>query len=167
MNQPPLIPEIEKTAWISSCGRYRHQLGRHWNRETGYVLFVGLNPSTADADKDDNTIRRCVRFARDWGYGGIEMCNLFDWRSTDPKLLPRREIAVSEKNDPALRVRVAEAGIVIAAWGAVPWAQPRIDQVFAEVYRQEKRWFALQLTKDAFPRHPLYVSASAKPVVFW
>lgn len=162
-----IFEDAEKTAYVSGCGRYRHTLGRHWNRPLGYVLFIGLNPSTADAEKDDPTIRRCMRFANDWGYGGIEMCNLFDWRATDPKKLPRREIAVSDKNDPSIACRALEAAMIIAAWGAVPWAEWRIKTLFNRAFSEEKRWHALQLTKDGFPRHPLYVRASIEPVVFW
>lgn len=166
MTQHFLFP-IERTASISCCGRYRHSLGRHWQRNRGFVLFIGLNPSTADANQDDPTIRRCVTFARDWGYGGMEMCNLFDWRSTDPKNLPRNEIAISDKNDPTLRCRVADASLVIAAWGNVPWARRRIDFVFRDVYSDAKRWHCLKLTKDGFPWHPLYVAKSVKPILFW
>lgn len=168
-----LFGDIKKTAWVSSCERYRHALGRHWKEELGYVLFIGLNPSTADAEKDDPTIRRCMRFARDWGYGGIEMCNLFDWRATDPKKLPRKEIAVSEKNDPVLRVRVLNARFVVAAWGRVPWAAKRIEQVYRTIFADEKRWHALELLREfdgeawRAPRHPLYVRSDALPVLFW
>lgn len=167
MSTRRLFEDVEKTAWLSSCGRYRHALGRHWDREKGFALFVGLNPSTADADADDPTIRRCVRFAHDWGFGGLEMCNLYDWRATDPKQLPRLGFAVSDKNDPTLRCRAADAGIVIAAWGAVPWAQDRIDEVFRKVFNEEKRWHCLKFTKSDFPQHPLYVRAATKPILFW
>jgi hypothetical protein len=126
-----------------------------------------LNPSTADSQQDDPTIRRCIRFARDWGYGGLEMCNLFDWRATDPKILPRRQIAVSDKNDPTLRCRVADARLVIAAWGRVPWALHRMERIFKTCRTDDKRWHALKLTMDGFPWHPLYVRADAKPVLFW
>jgi len=165
----PLFQDIERTAWISPCERYRHALGRHWDRDKGYVLFVMLNPSTADADKDDPTIRRCMGFARDWGYGGIEVCNLFDWRATKPEHLRNNlAIAVSDKNDPSLCVRVTEATIIIAAWGSVPWAQARIDDVFRMVFNDfEKRWQCLKLTKGGYPSHPLYVPAATKPVLFW
>lgn len=160
--------QIETTAWLSDCGRYRHTLGRHWNRELGYVLFIGLNPSTADAAQDDPTIRRCINFARDWGYGGMEMGNLFDWRSTDPKKLPRDSFATSEYNDPCLRARATESKLVIACWGAVPWAQWRIDNVFKDVFDElHKRWFCLKLTKGGFPWHPLYVAKKTQPQLFW
>ena len=158
---------VERTAWISTCGRYRHSLGRHWDREKGFVLFIGLNPSTADSEADDPTIRRCIRFARDWGYGGLEMCNLYDWRATDPKQLPRRGFAVSDKNDPTLRCRVSDSGIVIAAWGAVPWAKERIDELFRTVFTDDKRWHCLKLLKNDFPQHPLFVPATTKPILFW
>jgi hypothetical protein len=167
MTQQRQPDDVEKTAWISPCERYRHSLGRHWDRDKGYVLFIGLNPSTADAAKDDPTIRRCIRFARDWGYGGMKMCNLFDWRATKPKNVPRDSFAVSEFNDPMLRVSVAQAGIVIAAWGNVPWADARITEVRRTVFCEEKRWYTLGLLKSGFPRHPLYVPAAAKPVIFW
>jgi hypothetical protein len=162
-----LIVTIEKSACISKCGRYRHSLGRHWDRSLAYALFIGLNPSTADAEADDPTIRRCIQFSRDWGYGGIEMGNLFDWRSTDPKNLPRQQIAVSDKNDPVLRCRSSEAGIIIAAWGSVPWAQWRIDQVFEEVFSEYKRWYCLKVTKYGFPSHPLYLPKKTAPILFW
>lgn len=158
---------VERTAWISPCERYRHALGRHWDRTKGYVLFIGINPSTADAEKDDPTIRRCMGFASDWGFGGIEMCNLFDWRETDPAKLPRKGFAVSEYNDPAIRARVVDAEIVIAAWGKVEWAEKRIDEVFHTIFNEEKRWHCLKLTKDGFPWHPLYVKASTQPTLFW
>lgn len=171
-----LFVEVEKTAFLSPCERYRHSLGRHWDRDAGYVLFIGLNPSTADAEQDDPTIRRCIRFATDWGYGGIEMCNLFDWRATDPREMRRKiAFAVSDKNEPCLRCRVSNAKLVIAAWGKVPWAQTRIREVF-EIFRAhetDKRWHCLGFCKsgktdiESWPRHPLYVRAAQKPVLFW
>lgn len=168
MSANRLFPtDMERTAFLSSCGRYRHALGRHWDRTLGYVLFIGLNPSTADAEFDDPTIRRCMGFARSWGYGGLEVGNLFDWRTSDPKRLPRQTFAVSEFNDPCLRVRTIAASLVIACWGAVSWAQWRIDQVFREVFTEEKRWHCLKLTKDGFPNHPLYLPKNLKPTLFW
>lgn len=165
---PTLYDRTGKTALISGCERYRHRLGREWDQSLGVVLFVGLNPSTADATDDDPTIRRCIRFAESWGYGGMLMCNLFDWRSTDPKKLPPPNIAVSEKNDSVLRVSVDRAKLIIAAWGKVPWASERIKEVFQTVFSEDKRWHCLGLTKDgAYPRHPLYMRKDTRPKLFW
>ena len=95
------------------------------------------------------------------------MCNLFDWRSTDPTKLPL-QIAVSDKNDAVLRVCVAEAKVVIAAWGKVPWAAKRIREVFQTVFSENKRWRCPALTKDKiYPRHPLYMRKDTKPQLFW
>lgn len=58
---------VKKTAWISSCQRYRYALSRTWDESKGYVLFIGQNPSTADAEVDDPTIKKCMKFARAWG----------------------------------------------------------------------------------------------------
>lgn len=168
MNKQLFPTDIERSASISPCERYRHSLSRYWDREKGFVLFVMLNPSTADANKDDPTIRRCMGFAKSWGYGGIEVCNLFDWRATKPAHLRNKlAIAVSDKNDPTLRVRVSTAAAVIAAWGNIPWAQKRIDEVYRTIFNEEKRWDCLKISKAGFPWHPLYIPAATKPIVFW
>lgn len=168
MGSKRLFDDIERTAGISSCERYRFALGRHWDREKGFVLFIMLNPSTADANVDDPTIRRCMNFAKSWGYGGIEVCNLFDWRATDPKHLRNKlAIAKSEKNDVAIRCRLVTASMVIAAWGAVPWAEGHIAEVFQTVFDDELRWHCLGFTKEDYPKHPLYVPAKTQPTLFW
>ena len=76
-----------KTATFSECRKYRYTLWRRWDGlfASGYAMFIGLNPSTADETNDDPTIRRCIGYARDWGYGGLCMTNLFAFRATLPK----------------------------------------------------------------------------------
>ncbi len=73
---------IKKSASILNCRKYRYSLTRSWNSAKGYVLFIGLNPSTADETIDDPTLRRCMNYAKDWGYGGLIMVNLFAYMST-------------------------------------------------------------------------------------
>jgi hypothetical protein len=68
---------MDRYAVFSPCRRYRYELGQIWAGEENVAVFVGLNPSTANEHVDDPTIRRCIRFARDWGYGGLVMLNLF------------------------------------------------------------------------------------------
>ena len=164
-----LFGDIERTAMLSPCERYRFQLGRHWDRENGFVLFVMLNPSTADANQDDPTIRRCMDFAKSWGYGGIEVCNLFDWRATDPKHLRNKlAIAKSDMCDMKMRRRARQAKLVIAAWGAVPWANGRIEEIFRDVFDElDKRWYCLRFTKEHYPAHPLYIPKATQPTLFW
>lgn len=98
------------------------------------------------------------------------MGNLFAWRSTDPDLVPRSRIAIGGdelKTDACLRVRVAEAKLVVACWGKLPWAQWRIDEVFKTIFSEEKPWYCLGLNKDDSPKHPLYIRDDTKPRVFW
>lgn len=79
---------LESSADVSACGRYRYWLSRRLSMGERTILFVGLNPSTADAALDDPTIRRCVGFARAWGFDWLFMGNVNAFRSTDPKGLP-------------------------------------------------------------------------------
>src|ERR1700691_893264 len=72
------VAEMRMGAVFSPCRRYRYALWREWGvlpgmPDKGYVLFVGLNPSTADETRDDATIRRCIAFAQAWGYSGLCM----------------------------------------------------------------------------------------------
>lgn len=87
-----------KSAIISECGKYRYSLSRIWDENKANVLFIMLNPSTADGDVDDPTIRRCIGFAKSWGYGGIYVGNLFAYRATDPKELLKVENPIGFEN---------------------------------------------------------------------
>lgn len=78
---------MDKSAIFSDCRIYRYSLSRIWNLTKDFVSFVCLNPSTADERNDDPTVRRCIRYAADWGAGGMVMLNLYAYRSTDPKKL--------------------------------------------------------------------------------
>ena len=71
---------IRRNAELSACGKYRYRLSRIWDDKKPLVLFIMLNPSTADAEQDDPTIRRCIAFAKNWGYGGFMAGNLFAFR---------------------------------------------------------------------------------------
>lgn len=148
-------------AALSSCRRYRYALWRTWDPVRPPALFVGLNPSTADETVDDPTIRRCVRFARDWGYGGLVMANLFAWRATDPCDLPDTDEAIGPEND-AWLIRLRDrSGIVIAAWGANR-AAARTGRV-TDVLNLLGDVHALRLTAKGAPWHPLYVPAATRP----
>lgn len=108
---------IQKEASISGCGRYRYALHRWWGHGTT-LGFIMLNPSTADADIDDPTIRRCMGFARDFGYDGIRVFNLYAYRATKPAdLWKADEPTGGDRNDDLLRevLRQAKHQPVIAA----------------------------------------------------
>jgi hypothetical protein len=102
---------MKRTAIVSDCGRFRYHLRREWSAGST-LLFVMLNPSTADADVDDNTIRRCVGFGQAEGFGAVEVVNLFAFRATDPADLRRAGYLVGPDNDFHLQMATALAAHV-------------------------------------------------------
>lgn len=146
---------VERGAQFSVGRDYRYVLWRTWEGVRGHVMFVGINPSTADEFDDDPTIRRCCGFARRWGYGGFFMLNLFAWRATDPRRLRRNPLPIGPENDDYLRMYAESAGLVVAAWGATaaPWAWRAC--VVRHLLGDNVQ--CLGLTRAGWPRHPLYV----------
>lgn len=147
----------EASAVFSPCRTWRYELRRAWDASLPLVTFVGLNPSTADETRDDPTIRRCIGFAKRWGYGSIVMVNLFAFRATDPRDMRAAADPVGPENDARLG---GVRGLVIAAWGTGGAFRGRgeaVRSLFGSVY-------ALGLTKDGYPRHPLYVRGDAELV---
>ena len=151
---------MQRGADISPCGHYRYDLWRRWSQVGGVVMFVGLNPSTADATLDDPTIRRCVGFARAWGFGGLVMTNLFAWRATAPKDMRAAAEPIGTRNDEVLRYQHEHADCTVAAWGAHGAHLGRNATVRAML----SRLHYLRLTKEGHPGHPLYLPASLRPV---
>lgn len=153
------VPGMEleiRSAIITEDEVYRYELIRRWGK--GHLLdWVMLNPSTADADQDDPTIRRCIGFARDWGFDGIRVCNLFGYRSTDPdKLTDPRIDPIGQGNRDYLK---REAGpVTVCAWGAHPVVLARSD---INVLAERSALMCLGYNRDGSPKHPLYVPKSA------
>jgi len=162
-------PKVLSSAVISECRRYRYELWRTWDTHKGYVLFIGLNPSTADATVDDPTIRRCVGFARKWGYGALAMANLFAWRATDPKELYVADDPVGPENHVAIHGLIQNAGMVIAAWGTHGSYRNRDEEVRAMIprFNCERKLFCLGVNKNGSPKHPLYVKSSRMPYLYF
>ncbi len=149
-----------KSAAFSSCRTYRYALWRIWQPQEPQLLFIGLNPSTADEQADDPTIRRCLGYAQDWGYGGITVANLFACRTSDPAVLRAEEDPVGPENDRWLQVLADQAGLVVAAWGNHGMFRGRwkeVAAIFSELH-------CLELTRLAQPRHPLYTRKSSLPI---
>jgi hypothetical protein len=154
---------IDRGATFSDCRTYRYNLWRLWDEDGPKLNVIGLNPSTADENVDDPTIRRCIGFAMDWGYGGLVMTNLFAFRSTDPKGLTAVDDPVGPKNDEFLEFWAC-AGTPLAAWGAHPMAQGRSLDVIRMLHYLEVE--CLGFTKGGAPRHPLYVPKTTPRVRF-
>ena len=154
-------PEVVKGARISDCGLYRYQLWRIWDVGAYTMPIVMLNPSTADADHDDPTIRRCMAFARRERFGGIHVLNLFAYRSTSPTDMKAAADPIGPENDGELdRLFIAakEYGTpVLAAWGAHGDFRQRASQVRGLARAIGANLQCLGTTDKGHPRHPLYV----------
>lgn len=154
---------MKRSAVISDCGTYRYTLTREWERDDKTSRFLGcvfvmLNPSTADAEVDDPTIRRCIGFANREGYNHLTVVNLFAFRATNPKDLPAdMRVAEGPENYRHVHAAVERAGLVICAWGAGMPGNQR-HRLHPEMYREGPVW-CLGKTKGGHPRHPLYVRA--------
>ncbi len=161
---------IKGDAYISACSQYRYRLERWWDDTKPPCLFVMLNPSTADASNDDPTIRRCIAFAKSWGYGGIWVVNLFALRTPSPKemmLHPQPNPSDAEYQMKTVMSFVREKnGMCIAAWGAHGWWQQQNQRVIKWFHDEKIPLYALGFTKDGHPKHPLYIRADTKPVEF-
>lgn len=148
-------------AVLSECGTYRYRLSRRW-AEGPTCLFIMLNPSTADAEEDDPTIRRCMGFAKREGGGGLEVINLFTLRATDPADLSRHPYPHGpEAVRHAVEAVTAAKGPVICAWGADPAAQSAAPDMLNLVRAAGHQPLCLGMTKAGAPRHPLYLRADA------
>ncbi len=151
---------MKTDAILSPCESYRYHLERTWDESLPALTWLMLNPSTADASDDDPTIRRCMTFARDSGYGGIVVLNLYAFRTPYPQLLWKKSQVsdpIGPLNDAAIFDAAANAVKVVAAWGAHPLAVDRGREVMKMLNRDT---FCLGHTKDGHPRHPLYVRAA-------
>lgn len=154
---------IGNGARFSPCRSYRYSLWRDGLGPSGmkrHAMFVGLNPSTADETNNDPTVRRCIAFARAWGYGALCMTNLFAFRATKPSDMKRVDDPVGPDNDQALVELAQSAGIVVAAWGTHGSWMGRDRAVRALI----SNWHCLRLTRDGHPSHPLYLPGSLLPV---
>lgn len=161
---PTLFPEVVKTATISACGRYRYDLTRRWADGDDWAVWVMLNPSTADAEVDDPTIRRCIAFTKREGFGGMAVVNLYAYRATDPRELTKADDAGIDPFGPfnlEYLIRWSDrATLQIAAWGIHGSGHGN------PLRFRSKRFHCLGKTKDGCPRHPLYVRAD-QPLEVW
>ncbi len=158
---------MKKTAEISKCGKYRYELSRRWGDKDGVVVWVMLNPSTADASVDDPPIRRCMKFTHRFGFEALKVVNLFAFRSSDPRKLKDESDPVGPGNEYRVLNALVEGSRVIVAWGALKLPMPTImRRVIWGIEQDGHKLECLGKTKDGSPRHPLYLRNDA-PVIPW
>ena len=149
-------------ARFSRCRKFRYTLERSWKTGNGTVLFIGLNPSTADHHGDDPTIRRCVRFARDWGFHKLIVANLFAYRATYPEDLLNAQEPVGSRNDIWIQSSYRSAQLTVACWGN---HGSYIDRS-TNIRKQLPRLHYLKMNHSGQPAHPLYLCATATPLLW-
>jgi hypothetical protein len=155
---------MKRQTIFSRCRTYRYVLWRQWDsRNPSYAMFVGLNPSTADEVTDDPTLRRCVGYAKRWGYGALCMTNLFAYRASEPAKMKAHPAPIGPDNDRWLAALVQKASLVVAAWG-VEGVHRQRDQAVKRLL--EDGLTCLHLTKDGHPGHPLYLKKTLTPIPF-
>jgi len=162
------IPSLANSgATFSRCGVYRYRLWRAWGKGPR-CPFVMLNPSTADEEANDPTIRRCIGYAREWGYSGLEVVNIFALRSTDPNELYIHPAPVGGiENDEAITEAVAlGSGVAVCAWGDHGAHLGRGHDVYRMLTDLGVRLVAFKVNKSGHPIHPLYQPASLRPRTF-
>lgn len=149
-------------AKISKDKIYRYDLSRIWDDTKPYVLFICLNPSTADEVVDDPTSKKCIQYAKSWGYGGMHIANLFAYRATNPNDLRMADDPIGKDNDKWLLKLSKDAGVVIAAWGNHGQFLNRDDEVTQLI----QGLHCLRVNSTGAPAHPLYLSSKLKPIPY-
>lgn len=155
---------MDTGAIFSPDRTYRYMLWRQWDASLPKCTFIGLNPSTADERVDDPTIRRCIRFARDWGYGRMQMLNIFAYRATDPLVMRLAEDPVGPDNDQWLAKAATVSAMNVAAWGI--HGKYRDRQRYVGLLLSGLDIYCLGTTRSGCPRHPLYMRAATQPTLW-
>ncbi len=155
---------MEKEAKISTCERYRYSLTRIWDGDLPPVNIIGLNPSRADESFDDPTVRRCVNFAKSWGFGTLWLTNLFAYRAVEPKDIKIIDDPVGPDNDEYIKTFAHHARLcgsyTVLAWGNHGVYKNRAEAVLhlLEAYTVK----VISTTKKGQPAHPLYLKKDLK-----
>lgn len=165
--------EVHSSALFSFDNRYRYHLMRQWDTTRPSLYWCMLNPSTADALKDDPTIHRCVRTALRLGFGSIEVVNLFAFRATNPKELARMPIdtAVGPRNAFALEETLelaADGGDgIVCAWGTNRLTRTQVLPFVRKALAFEARLLCLGVSAQGDPMHPLARMKLSGKLVRW
>jgi hypothetical protein len=142
-------------------GVYRYCLWRRWNLNQPIMGWVMLNPSTANAKEDDQTLRKCMGFARKHDHGGVILVNLFAFMERDPQKLRMVKERVGPETDRYILWTCAVADLVVAGWGACRFANEQARHVRKLVEGTGTTIRCVGQTKNGQPRHPLHPSYSS------
>ncbi len=157
-------------ACFSACENYRFMLFRSWidglfETEMRLINFLMLNPSTASQDQDDPTIRRCIGFAKKWGFNSLVITNIFALRSTNPAALFHVSDPIGKENDAHLFYWSIRAEKTVCAWGNHGLLKER-GKIVKDGLSLSAKLYYLEMTKEKQPKHPLYIAAN-QPLSEW
>jgi hypothetical protein len=164
-----------RDARLSPDGSLRYWLRREWDIGCRIVVFIMLNPSWGDAKIDDATIKRCIAFARAWGYDGLRIVNLCSFRTHRPTEM--YEYVLRTHSDPIAAgfdmkhvldaIAHPDTALVVAAWGKVkPILEDRVRKISLAAEWMGRPLHAIQLNLDGSPAHPLYLRGDLSPIPF-
>lgn len=160
---------ISSGAEFSDDERFRYRLWRAWGSGPR-ALFIMLNPSTATESASDPTVKRCITYASDWGFYGLEVCNLFAYRATKPKDMLRQLDPVGPVNSDVIATiadRVVKTGgKIVCAWGPAGRHLGRSNSVTRMLRDQPVPLHYLTVTQNGEPGHPLYLRKDLLPVLW-
>ena len=169
MSREVLTSDLRSSAVISACGLYRYSLTREIDQSFdnpayhgGGVLFVMLNPSTADATENDPTIRRCIGFSHAWGRDFLHVVNLYAYRATLPNTLWLVDDPIGPENDKHIEQLAEDCNLTVCAWGSPGPDAQRAKHVRGLLENRGPVYY-LRLNKDGSPGHPLYLPKALKP----
>jgi len=165
------LPHVQmNSAEFSPCRKYRYELRRTWGDlldqgKPGFVAFCMLNPSTADENANDPTIRRCIAFADAWGWKSLVVVNLFAWRSPSPEAMMKEADPIGPQNDSFLESCASMTELFVCAWGNDGRHMERASKTVRHLREGGCLLHRLgELTEKHQPRHPLYLKGDLKPV---
>lgn len=154
---------MEYNAILSEDKEYRYMLSRTWNKNKKIIMFVWLNPSTADDKINDPTITRCINYTKEWWYWWFIMCNLFAYRSTNPNNMKKYKNPIWKDNDKYIELYYNKTEKVICMWWN-HWNFMMQSKNFKEKYKE--KLFFLEKNKSWEPKHLLYSKSNLKPRKF-
>ena len=161
-----MMPTQVRTAVFSQDLKYRYLLSRRWAyRDGNLIVWVMLNPSTANDTENDPTIERCMRRSIEWGYAGMDVVNLYAFRATSPANLFKADDPVGPMNEDALNAAFSRAEMILLGWGAHARHTEQERAVLRELagpLTADKVHF-LKIGKGGAPSHPLYLPYTLKP----
>lgn len=151
-------------AVFDSSGEYRYWLQRKWDDLKAKVSFIMLNPSVADSEWDDRAVQRCIFFARNWGFGSVEIVNLFAYQTESPKILKSVMEPIGKDNDKYILETLKNADIIIAAWGNDGAFRNRYKEILTLV--QDYDLHCMGITAESQPKYPARLSNDTRYFIY-